>query len=187
MRFRETALPGVIVVEPDVHRDPRGFFLETWRADRWPEGGIRATFVQDNQSRSVHGTLRGMHAQISRPQAKLVRVLQGEIFDAVVDLRRGSPTFGRWIAERLSSENFRQIYVPVGFAHGFCVTSESAEVEYKCSDFYDPSDELRLLWDDPAVGIEWPVRDPVVSDKDRGGHPLSYWLDRLPDWGAAAR
>lgn len=187
MRFRPTGLDGVVVVEPDVHRDPRGFFLETWRADRWAEGGVDSTFVQDNHSRSVHGTLRGMHAQLRRPQAKLVRVLQGEIFDAVIDLRRGSPTFGRWIAERLSAENFRQIYVPVGFAHGFCVTSDWAEVEYKCSDFYDPGDELRLLWNDPAVGIEWPVADPVVSDKDRSGLPLSAWLERLPDWGATGR
>ncbi|MBU6283669.1 dTDP-4-dehydrorhamnose 3,5-epimerase [bacterium] len=187
MKFVATELSGVIVVEPDVYRDPRGFFLETYRADRWAEGGVDATFVQDNHSRSVRGTLRGLHAQLSRPQAKLVRVIQGSIVDVVVDVRRGSPTFRRWIAVEISADNFRQIYVPVGFAHGLCVTSDTAEVEYKCSDLYDPADELRLLWNDPEIGIRWPVEDPILSDKDRSALPLSAWMDRLPTWSGPGR
>ena len=187
MKFLPTELDGVIVVEPDVWRDPRGFCLETYRADRWAEGGVDCTFVQDNHSRSARGTLRGLHAQLQRPQAKLVRVLQGSIVDVVVDIRRGSPTFARWIAVDLSSENFRQIFVPAGFAHGLCVTSETAEVEYKCSDLYDPSDELRLLWNDPAIGVHWPITDPILSDKDLAALPLAAWMDRLPNWNEPAR
>jgi dTDP-4-dehydrorhamnose 3,5-epimerase len=187
MDFLSTELPGVIVVAPDVHRDPRGFFVETYHAPRYAAAGIDATFVQDNHSRSVRGTLRGLHAQLSRPQAKLVRVLAGEIWDVVVDVRRGSPTFKRWVSVVLSSDNFRQIYVPEGFAHGLCVRSEFAEVEYKCSDVYDPADELRLLWNDPAIGIEWPVTEPLLSDKDRAAAPLAAWMDRLPVWSGDAR
>jgi dTDP-4-dehydrorhamnose 3,5-epimerase len=168
------------VVEPKVHRDERGFFVETFQAGRYAEAGIPATFVQDNHSCSVQGTLRGLHAQLARPQAKLVRVLRGAIWDVVVDVRRGSPTFKRWIGVELTSDNFRQIYVPIGFAHGFCVTSDVAEVEYKCSDYYQAGDELGLAWNDPEIGVRWPVASPLLSDKDRAGQPLARLLDRLP-------
>jgi dTDP-4-dehydrorhamnose 3,5-epimerase len=167
MRFRPAELPDVILVEPDVHRDQRGFFLETYHAHKYAEGGVRGPFVQDNHSRSVQGTLRGLHAQRRHPQGKLVRAVEGEMFDVAVDLRPSSPTFGRWVGVRLSGENFRQLYIPPGFAHGFCVLSDVVHVEYKCTDFYEPADEIGLAWDDPDVGIEWPVRDPIVSDKDR--------------------
>ncbi len=180
MKFVRTALPEVVVVEPDVHRDGRGFFLETWHAKKYREGGIDAAFVQDNHSRSARGTLRGLHAQRLRPQGKLVRVLAGEVFDVAVDVRRGSPTFLRWVGMCLSAENARQCWVPPGFAHGFCVTSETADVEYKCTDFYDPADELRIAWDDPEIGIEWPVRDPVLSDKDRTAKRVRDLLALLP-------
>jgi dTDP-4-dehydrorhamnose 3,5-epimerase len=180
MRFVRTALPEIIVVEPDVYRDPRGFFLETYHASKYKEGGIDAVFVQDNHSRSAGGTVRGLHAQWRRPQGKLVRVLRGEIFDVAVDIRRGSPTFLRWVGETLSAENFRQIYVPPGFAHGFCVAGESAEVEYKVTDYYDPADELRILWNDPQIGVDWPVGDPVLSAKDAAAQPLAELMEKLP-------
>lgn len=180
MEFTRTALDGVVVVEPRVFRDDRGFFLETYHAGRYREGGVDATFVQDNHSRSVRGTLRGLHAQWEHPQGKLLRVVEGEIFDVAVDIRRGSPTFGKWVGVTLSAENFRQIYVPVGFAHGFCVTSEVAQVEYKCTDIYDPEHELRMLWNDPAIGIEWPITEPLLSAKDRDGQHLADIGDLLP-------
>jgi len=180
MQFLPTALPGVIVIEPDVYRDERGFFLETYQALKYAEGGVTATFVQDNQSRSVRGTIRGLHAQRRRPQGKLVQVLQGEIFDVVVDIRRGSPTFGRWSGVVLSGENFRQCYIPPDFAHGFCVTSEWAHFEYKCTEFYDPADEIRLLWNDPDLGIAWPVHEPELSDKDRAARSLRELMEILP-------
>jgi dTDP-4-dehydrorhamnose 3,5-epimerase len=167
VKFTPLALPEVILVEPDVHRDARGFFVETYHLEKYRAGGIPGPFVQDNHSRSVQGTLRGLHAQRRRPQGKLVRAVDGEMFDVAVDTRQGSPTFGRWVGVRLSGENFHQLYVPPGFAHGFCVLSAAVHVEYKCTDFYEPADEIGLAWDDPDVGIEWPVRDPIVSDKDR--------------------
>jgi dTDP-4-dehydrorhamnose 3,5-epimerase len=177
-----TELPGVLVIEPKVHRDPRGFFAETYHAARYAAAGIDATFVQDNHSRSVRDTLRGLHAQLERPQAKLLRVLHGAIYDVVVDVRRGSPTFKHWISVELSAENFRQIYVPIGFAHGFCVLSDVAEVEYKCSDVYQAGDELGLAWDDTEVGVAWPVAEPILSEKDRHGQPLARLLERLPQY-----
>ncbi|MGQ0552790.1 MAG: dTDP-4-dehydrorhamnose 3,5-epimerase [Planctomycetota bacterium] len=180
MNFRPTQLAGVIVVEPKVFRDERGFFFESWRADRWKEGGVTGDFVQDNHSRSVRGTLRGLHAQWRRPQGKLVRVLQGEIFDVAVDVRKSSPTFGRWVGEHLSSENCRQLWVPAGFIHGFCVLSETAEVEYKCTDYYDPGGEIGVLWNDPDIGIEWPVREPILSAKDAAAPRLKDVRDKLP-------
>ena len=180
MKFLTTELPGVTVIEPDLYPDARGFFLETYHARKYREGGIAATFVQDNHSRSTRGTLRGLHAQRVRPQAKLVRALQGEILEVVVDIRRGSPTFRRWIALTLSADNFRQCFVPEGFAHGFCVTSDCAEVEYKCTDYYDPRDELRILWSDPAIGIAWPVGEPILSEQDRAASPLSALTEQLP-------
>jgi dTDP-4-dehydrorhamnose 3,5-epimerase len=173
MRFRPTELPDVILVEPEVHRDQRGFFLETYHARKYAEGGIPGPFVQDNHSRSVKGTLRGLHAQRRHPQGKLVRAIDGEMFDVAVDIRRGSATFGRWVGVRLSGENFRQLYIPPGFAHGFCVLSEIVHVEYKCTDFYHAEDEIGIAWDDPQIGITWPLSDPIISAKDRSLPRLS--------------
>jgi len=172
VKFIKKEIPGLVLVEPTVHRDERGFFLETYHAERYHEGGIEAEFVQDNQSRSTRGTLRGLHAQTARPQDKLVRVLIGEIYDVAVDVRRGSPTFGRYFGAILSAENFHQLFVPVGFVHGFVVTSEIAEVEYKCSDFYDPGGEMGVAWNDPEIGIPWPVENPQLSAKDAAAPPL---------------
>lgn len=166
MRVESSPLEGVVLLEPAVFHDDRGFFLETYRADRLRDVGITDRFVQANQSRSVQGTLRGLHWQWRRPQAKLVRVVTGSIFDVVVDIRRGSPTFGQWWGVLLSADNFRQLYVPVGFAHGFCVVSTEADVEYLCSDYYDPGGEAGLLWNDPNVGVEWPTETPLLSEKD---------------------
>ncbi|MFN8602451.1 MAG: dTDP-4-dehydrorhamnose 3,5-epimerase [Candidatus Binatia bacterium] len=180
MKVFPTDLEGVLVIEPQVHRDDRGFFAETFHAPRYAAAGVDATFIQDNHSRSVKNTLRGLHSQLERPQAKLLRVLRGAIFDVVVDVRVGSPTFKRWISVELSDENFRQIFVPVGFAHGFCVLSDVAEVEYKCSDVYQAGDELGLAWNDPEIGVKWPTDQPLLSPKDREGKPLSRLLDRLP-------
>ena len=182
MRFVPTDLAGVILVEPDVRRDGRGFFLETYHAEKYRAGGIAGPFVQDNQSRSGRGTLRGLHLQLRRPQGKLIRVVAGEIFDVAVDVRRGSPTFGRWAGVRLSSDNLRQCYVPPGFAHGFAVVSDVADVEYKCTELYDPESEIGIAWDDPALAIAWPVDRPVLSERDRHHRPLAELVDRLPAW-----
>jgi dTDP-4-dehydrorhamnose 3,5-epimerase len=182
MRFVPTELPEVVVIEPDVYRDPRGFFLETYQADKYRAGGIAGPFVQDNHSRSTVGTIRGLHLQVRRPQGKLVRVIAGEIVDVAVDVRRGSPTFGRWIAVTLSAENFRQCYIPPGFAHGFCVVSAAAEVEYKCTALYDRSSEIGVAWNDPELSIAWPVTQPQLSDRDAGLPPLAQLLDILPLW-----
>jgi dTDP-4-dehydrorhamnose 3,5-epimerase len=180
MRILETPLPGVLVIEPRVHADPRGFFLETYRADRYREAGILEPFVQDNHSRSVRGTLRGLHWQWRRPQGKLVRVVEGTIFDVAVDIRPDSPSFGRWTGVELSAATFRQMYIPPGFAHGFCVTTDVAEVEYKCTDYYDPGGEAGLIWSDPDVAIAWPVTEPRLSDRD-GRHPkLIELFGRVP-------
>ena len=166
MRVLETPLPGVRLIEPAVHRDSRGFFLESYHERRYAEAGITARFVQDNYSRSGKGTVRGLHAQLAAPQAKLMRVVAGAIFDVAVDIRVGSPTFGRWFGETLSGDNFKQLFIPEGFVHGFAVVSNYAEIEYKCSAFYDPADEIAVRWDDPAIGIEWPVTAPAgCSDR----------------------
>lgn len=180
MRVIETELPGVVVIEPEVHKDERGFFLETFHGERYRRHGLPEVFVQDNHSRSVRGTLRGLHAQLRRPQGKLVRVVAGEVWDVAVDIRVGSPTFRRWVAVVLSAGNFRELYVPPGFAHGFCVLSEVAEVEYKCTDYYDPESELRLAWNDPELAIPWPVRDPILSAKDRAARTLRELHSLLP-------
>ncbi len=180
MRVAQTDLPGVLAIDPDVHGDARGFFLETYHAEKYRDLGIAGPFVQDNHSRSVFGTIRGLHLQVRRPQGKLVRVIHGEILDVAVDVRSGSPDFGRWVAVRLSSENFRQLYVPQGFAHGFSVLSPTAEVEYKCTDFYDPSDELGIAWDDPALAIAWGLEEPLLSARDRGHARLAAVAERLP-------
>jgi dTDP-4-dehydrorhamnose 3,5-epimerase len=182
VKFLPTALPEVVRVEPDVHRDARGFFLETWRADRWAAGGVASPFVQDNHSCSRAGTVRGLHAQRARPQGKLVRVVRGEIWDVAVDVRRGSPSFGRWVAETLSAENFAQLWIPPGFAHGFAVLSDEAEFAYKCTDYYDPADELRIAWNDPALAIPWPVAEPLLSEPDRRASTLAELGERLPRW-----
>ncbi len=179
MKIFAAPLPGVMVIDPDVHRDRRGFFLESYHARKYAEGGITDTFVQDNHSRSGRGTLRGLHAQCRQPQAKLVRVVHGEIFDVTVDLRPASPTLAQWFGVVLSAENLRQCYVPVGFAHGFCVVSESAEIEYKCSAFYDPEDEISIRWNDPQLAIAWPVRDPLLSERDRRAPLLADVLHLL--------
>jgi dTDP-4-dehydrorhamnose 3,5-epimerase len=180
VRFLPGELPGVIVVEPDVYRDARGFFLETYHEAKYREGGITGPFVQDNHSRSVRGSLRGLHAQLRRPQGKLMRVVEGEVFDVAVDIRRGSPTFGRWTGITISGENFRQVYVPPGFAHGFCVLSDWAHLEYKCTAPYDPADEIAIAWNDPDLAIAWPLSQPTVSAKDGAAPPLKTVLDRLP-------
>ncbi|MFG0297853.1 MAG: dTDP-4-dehydrorhamnose 3,5-epimerase [Maioricimonas sp. JB045] len=174
MKFQRTELPDVVLIEPTIFRDDRGFFMETYHRQRFVEGGIDAVFVQDNLSRSTRGTVRGLHFQIQQAQGKLVHVLAGEIFDVAVDLRRSSPTFGRWVGVTLSEDNRRAVYIPPGFAHGFCVVSETADVFYKCTDFYAPQHERTLLWNDPAVGVDWPVPgEPILSEKDRHGQPLS--------------
>jgi dTDP-4-dehydrorhamnose 3,5-epimerase len=180
MRFIETELAGVFLIEPDVYRDNRGFFLETFHAAKYGGAGIGGPFVQDNHSRSVRSTLRGLHLQVGRPQAKLIRVIEGEIYDVAVDVRQGSPTFGRWVGNTLSAENFRQCYVPGGFAHGFSVTSETAQVEYKCTDLYDRDAELGIAWDDPELAIRWPPGQPLLSDRDRGNPRLAVVRSRLP-------
>ena len=181
-RFAKTAIPGVLVVEPAVHSDDRGFLLETYQAERYREAGIAETFVQDNHSRSVHGTLRGLHAQNPHAQGKLVRVIEGEIFDVAVDARRGSPAYGRYVGVVLSAENFRQLYVPPGLLHGFLVTSELAQVEYKCTDFYHPEAELSVAWNDPDLAIPWPTETPVLSRKDASAPLLRDVQDRLLDY-----
>jgi dTDP-4-dehydrorhamnose 3,5-epimerase len=186
VKFIATELPGVTVIEPDVFRDDRGFFLESWRADKYAAGGIEATFVQHNHSRSTRGTVRGLHAQRTHPQGKLVRVLAGAVLDVVVDIRRGSPTWLKWISLELSAENFRQLYVPHGYAHGICVITQFADLEYQCTDFYDPRDELRIIWNDPSIGVRWPVSEPILSGKDREAATLAEQLDHLPVWPGAA-
>ncbi len=170
MKVSAADLPGIRIIQPAIYRDARGFFVETWRADRLAEYGIHDVFVQDNHSHSTRGALRGLHWQWRRPQAKLVRVVSGTIFDVVVDVRRGSPTFGRWFGLEMAAEACTQLYVPIGFAHGFCVLSDAADVEYKCSDVYDPGGEAGLAWDDPSVGIAWPLSAPLLSSKD-AEHP----------------
>lgn len=173
MTVLQTALPGVLLIEPPVFEDPRGSFFELWRADRAAECGVGKPFVQDNVSVSRRGVVRGLHYQLRHPQAKLVTVLDGEVYDVAVDVRTGSPTFGRWTAARLSGENRRQMYVPEGFAHGFAVTSERALVLYKCSSHYAPDDQQAVLWNDPALGIDWPVEAAILSDKDGAAPTLA--------------
>lgn len=172
MKVIPTALPGVMLIEPRVFGDERGFFMETWTRAKFVAAGIDADFVQDNHSASAQWVLRGLHYQLARPQGKLVRVIQGEVFDVAVDMRRSSPTFGRWVGERLSATNKRMMWVPPGFAHGFLVLSERCEFVYKCTDYYDPASERTLLWNDSALRIDWPIPqgvNPLVSAKDAVG------------------
>lgn len=176
----ETNLPGVVQIEPDVHRDDRGFFLESYNERRYAEGGVDAHFVQANHSYSQHRTLRGLHAQVEHPQAKLVRVIEGSAYDVAVDIRKGSPDFGRFFGTELSADNFRQLFIPAGFAHGFCVTSEVCQFEYLCTDFYHPGDEIIVAWNDPKIGIPWPEASPLLSDRDANARNLEDVLEELP-------
>ncbi len=166
MKITEKSIPGVLLIEPDVFKDDRGFFLETFHKDKYADLGFHKVFVQDNHSHSERGTLRGLHYQLKHPQAKLVYVVRGEIFDIAVDIRQGSPTFGRWTRSILSEENKHQLFIPEGFAHGFCVLSQTADVMYKCTDLYAPKDEYGIIWSDPTIGIDWPIDDPILSEKD---------------------
>ena len=175
MKRIEANLPGVCVIEPDVHGDQRGFFMESYNKRSFEELGIGCTFVQDNHSRSRRGVIRGLHYQLAQPQAKLVRVTLGEVYDVAVDVRTGSKTFGKWTGVTLSAKNKHMLFVPEGFAHGFCVISEFAEFAYKCSDFYAPTDERGIIWNDPELAIPWPLGDtePILSPKDSAYGPLS--------------
>ncbi|OOZ40910.1 dTDP-4-dehydrorhamnose 3,5-epimerase [Solemya pervernicosa gill symbiont] len=186
MKIIETALPGAVIIEPKVFGDQRGFFMETWQSSRYADANIGDRFVQDNLSRSSHGVLRGLHYQQPYAQGKLVQVLEGEVFDVAVDIRVGSPSFGQWVGVMLTGENRRQFYVPEGFAHGFCVSSESALFCYKCTELYHPETEQSIRWDDPAIGIEWPLEQPLLSQKDRDA-PVLAELDQalLPQFSAA--
>ena len=176
-----TSLPGVLLLQPKTFRDPRGFFRETYHAEKLEARGVRCAFVQDNHSHSCRGTLRGLHYQLRHPQAKLVSVIRGEIFDVIVDIRRDSPTFGRHACFPLSEENQQMVFVPAGFAHGFCVLSAVADVHYKCSDFYHADDDRGLVWNDPALAIPWPIAAPLLSGKDTQ-HPRLAEIpaDQLP-------
>ena len=183
MKFNstETELAGVLVIEPAVYGDSRGFFLETFNQKRYAEAGLDRQFVQDNHSRSSRGVLRGLHYQLNRPQGKLVMAIKGEIFDVAVDIRRGSPTFGKWVGVNLSEENHKQIFVPEGFAHGFCVVSETADVVYKCTEVFTPGDDHGILWSDETIGIDWPTSEPSLSEKDAENPRLAEVdSDRLP-------
>ena len=175
-----TKLEGVVLLEPQVHGDERGFMVETFSRDAWAELGVDAEFVQQNHSRSLRGTLRGLHFQTEPGQAKLVRCARGEILDVAVDLRRGSPTFGQWEGHLLDDRRHRQLYVPIGFGHGFAVLSESADVTYMLSSLYDPATESGIAWDDPDVGVEWGVSEPLLSERDRSAPRLSEVAAELP-------
>ena len=166
MKIIETSLPGVLILEPKLHGDSRGFFLESYREDTLKELGINERFIQDNHSRSTRGILRGLHYQLTQPQGKLVRVASGAVFDVAVDVRRGSPTFGQWYGATLDEESMRMMYIPSGFAHGFVVLSNTADFIYKCTDYYHPQSEQGILWNDPAIGIEWPIEDVQLSERD---------------------
>jgi len=179
VKVAATALPGVLLLEPRVFGDERGFFLETWNSVRYRAAGVPVDFVQANHARSGRGVLRGLHFQLGRPQAKLVFAVSGEILDVAVDVRRGSRTFGQWVGARLSGENHRQLFVPAGFAHGYCVLSEQADVSYLCSDFYWPEGDRGVRWDDPAIGIGWPPGEKLLSPKDRA-LPLLADAPELP-------
>lgn len=174
MNISPTKIPDVKLIEPDVFGDDRGFFMETWHGEKFAEAGIRVDFVQDNQSRSIQGTLRGLHYQIRQPQGKLVRVTKGEVFDVAVDIRRSSSTFGQWVGEYLSDKNKRMLWIPAGFAHGFYVISNYADFVYKCTDYYAPEHERSILWNDPEIAVQWPIMngDPKLSHKDKMGQLL---------------
>jgi len=178
-RRLETKLDGVVLLEPEVHGDARGFMVETYRRDTWAELGIRVEFIQHNHSRSAEGTLRGIHFQTEPGQAKLVRCPRGRIFDVAVDLRRDSPTFGEWEGYELDDETHRQLFVPVGFGHGFAVLSDEADVTYLLSSTYDPATESGIAWNDPDIGVEWPVADPLLSERDKSAPSFAAAAETL--------
>ena len=180
MKITPTRIPEVLLIEPDVFGDSRGFFMESWHKQKFAEQGLAVDFVQDNHSRSTQGVLRGLHYQLQQPQGKLVRVVTGCVFDVAVDIRRGSPTFGQWVGAELSADNQHQLYAPPGFAHGFCVLSETADFLYKCTAYYAPQDEYGIMWNDPAIGINWPNGDFVISEKDAANGLLETMTDVLP-------
>ena len=184
MNIRSTALPGVMLIEPDVYGDPRGFFLEYFNQPRFRDDGLDLSFVQLNHSRSGRGVLRGLHYQLRQPQGKLLQVICGEVFDVAVDIRAGSPTFGRWAGEVLSESNHRQLYIPPGFAHGFCVLSDSADLLYLCTDVYRSDDEYGIAWNDPVLNIAWPGEDFSLSKKDQGWPTLAEAGGTLPRFGS---
>lgn len=184
MNVKETKLAGVLVLEPNVFSDERGFFLETWKSTRYENAGIEGPFVQDNVSFSNKGVLRGLHFQYPQAQGKLVQVLSGQVVDVAVDVRVGSSTFGHWVSEVLSDANHRQIYIPPGFAHGYCVTSQTAVFLYKCTDFYNSATESGIIWNDPDLNIDWPIKEPVLSPKDANYSRLKDLSpDKLPHFG----
>ena len=166
MEFIKLSIPDIILIKPTVFEDDRGFFMESYHIDKFNSGGIKCNFVQDNHVRSVYNILRGLHFQVKYPQAKLLRCLKGKVFDVAVDIRQGSPTYGQWVGEEISEDNKYQLFIPGGFAHGYYVMSDTAEISYKCSEIYHPEDEQGIRWDDPEIGIEWPETKPVLSDKD---------------------
>jgi len=183
VKVTATELDGVLLIEPRLFPDDRGSFFESYHAQRYAAAGLPERFVQDNHSSSVPRTIRGLHYQLSQPQGKLVRVIRGAVFDVAADIRQGSPTFGRWVSVVLSAENRLQLYIPPGFAHGFCVMDQASEVEYKCTDFYRADDQRGVRWDDPTLAITWPVTTPLLSDKDGALQPLSANRDDLPVYG----
>ena len=180
IKFIRTRVPDVILVEPPVFKDARGFFLETYHAKKYAKGGIAEKFVQCNRSHSVKGILRGLHFQLAHPQGKLVSVIEGEIFDVAVDVRKGSPSFKQWVGLTLSGDNFKQLYLPPGFAHGFCTLSESVQFQYQCTDFYNPTDEMGIRWNDPDLNIQWPLTEPTISDKDGALPFIKEIINKLP-------
>jgi len=179
MQVSKTALAGVVVIEPDVHRDARGFFLETYHETQYMDAGLEDRFVQDNHSRSSRNVLRGLHLQVHHPQGKLVRVVNGVVWDVAVDIDPLSVTFKKWYGVELSGENYRQLYIPPGYAHGFVVLSEQADLVYKCTAFYAPGDEVGILWNDPELGIDWPVREPILSDRDAANISLARYVEEF--------
>jgi dTDP-4-dehydrorhamnose 3,5-epimerase len=187
VRVVRAEVPDVLVIEPEVYSDHSGFSFEAYQEQRYRDHGIPGPFVQDNHSRSAAGTIRGLHLQVGRPQAKLVRVVAGAIYDVAVDVRRGSPTFGRWVAVTLSADDFKQCYIPGGFAHGFLVLGGEAEVEYKCTELYEPASEIGILWNDPELAIAWPVSNPSLSDRDRRNPTLAQQASHLPVYAPNAR
>lgn len=181
MSIETTSLPGVLIFTPRVFKDARGFFFESYKDAAWRAAGIETVYVQDNQSRSVRDTVRGLHFQVPPAgQIKLVRVVRGAVWDVAVDIRLGSPTFGQWLGVELSEDNFRQLYIPAGFAHGFCVLSDEADVLYKTSYVYSPAHEQGIAWNDPEIGIPWPAGEPLLSDRDRAAQSLQDYLRKTP-------